>query len=460
MKKWIALMLACCLAAGLGCAGAEDPGTEPGRGYQFDFTLRLNTEALSPSLRERAQGYADLMEALRFEGSYAQSLTHDFFDLRLNVIPNSRQAKPISFYLHGSRDLMYLNSSLLGDKTVVMSHKSLLEFCTKMYNHMGIPLQHLAYLYPYTYEYNLDMPIADFLWIIDRADKNGVIAPEVVRHVRNGWSYRLEKDPPTQVFVSSAGLGSGHEEAFMAVANELPEYFWKSVAKEQAIQIIRDEARQKETWRAASGDFLKIIRGENYQEISTTLPAMRSGYRPSLFAMHLVNGSWQTGRFSAQLLSTDEQEDDLLDLQASYTSLPISWPANCQSLLNVSLKGGLVPNIGLSAYLTGEENGHFTMRIRKPSPDDEPGATMMTADGFLQPMEGDAQVRVFTLSDGEGGLELFNSNDASFGPFVSEIVQPVVKGALEFLVGVPASSCQTIIDDLQEAGVLAMMLGE
>ena len=84
----------------------------------------------------------------------------------------------------------------------------------------------------------------------------------------------------------------------------------------------------------------------------------------------------------------------------------------------------------------------------------------MTADGFLQPMEGDVQVRVFTLSDGEGGLELFNSNDASFGPFVSEIVQPVVKGALEFLVGVPASSCQTIIDDLQEAGVLAMMLGE
>ena len=97
MKKWMALVLACCLAAGLGCAGAEDPGTEPAWGYQFDFTLRLDTEALSPSLREHAQGYADLMEALRFEGSYVKSLRHGFFDLRLNVIPTSRQAKPISF---------------------------------------------------------------------------------------------------------------------------------------------------------------------------------------------------------------------------------------------------------------------------------------------------------------------------------------------------------------------------
>ncbi len=355
---------------------------------------------------------------------------------------------------------MYLNSSLLGEKTIVLNHQSLLEFCTKIYNHMGIPLQHLAFLYPYTYKYNLDMPAADFLWIADMADENGMISASSVRHVSNGWSYRLEKDPPTQVFIGSVGLGSGYEEAFLAVANELPSYFWEKVAQEQGIQVIRDPERKKETWRAASGDFLKIIRGDDYQEVNVTLPEMQSGYQPSLFGMHLVNGSWQTARISARLLSTDEHSDDLFDLQASYTSLPVSWPQNCQSLVNVSLKGGLVPNIGFSVYLTGEEDGHLKVRIRKPSPDEEPGATMVTADGFLQPMEGDVGVRVFDLSYGYEGLELFNSNDASFGPFVSEIVQPIVKGALEFLVGVPASSCQVIIDDLQEAGVLAMMLGE
>ena len=460
MKKWISLMLMCCLLAGLGSACAEDPETEPGWGYQFDFTVRLNTEALSPAIRERARGYADLMEALRFEGSYVKSMTHDFFDLRLKVSPVHRSAKPISFYLHGSRDLMYLNSSLLEEKTIVLNHQSLLEFCTKIYNHMGIPLQHLAYLYPFTYEYNLEMPKEDFLWIRRRADEQGFISAKSVKHISNGWSYRLEKDPPTQVFINSAGLGSGYEEAFLAVAYELPEYFWESVVMEQGIQIIRDKARNKETWRAVTGDFLKTINGNDYQEISVILPKMKAGYVPSLFAMHLVNDNWQTARVSAQLLSTDEHSDDLFDLQASYTSLPVSWPANCQSLVNVSLKGGMVPNIGFSVFLTGEKDGHFTVRFRKPSPEDEPGEVMATLDGFLQPMEGDVQVRVFNLSDGDGGLELFNSNDASFGPFISDITRPVIKGALEFLVGVPASSCQTIIDDLQEAGVLSVLLGE
>ena len=460
MKKWISLVVACCLLTGVGLGRASDPGTEPGRGYQFDFIVRLNTETLSPLLQKRFQGYADLLDALHFEGSFVKSLTHGSFDLHLTISPINQQAKPISIYLHGASDLMYLNSSLLGEKTIVLNYDSFLEFSTKIYNHMGIPLQHLAYLYPYTYEYNLALPIGDFLYIVDRTDENGCITPQIVKHVRNGWSYRLEKDPPTQIFVSSAGLGSGYEEAFRAVAEELPEYFWETIAQEQEIQIIRDDTRKKETWHAACGDFLKMIQGEDYQEITLTLPKMKSGYLPSLFAVHFTEGTWQSARLYAQIMSIDEHREDLFDLQASYTSLPINWPANCQSLVNVNLKGGLVPNFGVSLFLTGEEDGHFTARFRKPSPDEEPGPTMVIMDGFLQPMEGDTQVRVFDLHDGDGGLELFNSNDSSFEPFIAGIVQPVVKGTFDFLVGIPVSACQTIIDDLQETGVLSVLLGE
>lgn len=460
MRKWMALALVFCLLTGLLPALAEDPGTEPGEGFRFEFTVRLNTEALSPTLRERFQGYADLMEALRFEGTYVRSLAHSVFDLHLTIRPTSTRATPITLYLHGSNDFMYLNSSLLGDQTVLLSNQSMLEFCTKMYNHMGLPLQHLAYLLPFTYQYNLAIPASYWSVMKNHADKNGVIPPDMVRHVESGWSNCLKTDPPTQVFINSAGLGSGYEEAFQAVMNELPTYFWETVAQEQSIQIIRDDARQMETWRAACGDFLVTIQGEDYQEISLTLPEMKSGFQPSLLLTSYTEGRWRSARLFARLLSTDELTGDLFDLQASCTSLPLSWPANCQSLINVSLQGGLVPNIGFSVFLTGEEDGHFTARIRKPSPGDEPGSTMVTADGFLQPIEGEIQVRSFTLADAEGGLDLFKSNDSSFGPFVSKVTQPLIKGALEFLVGVPASSCQTIIDDLQEAGVLSVLLGE
>lgn len=460
IKKWMSLALTCLLlAAGLP-ARAEDPGTEAGMGYHFDFTVRLNTEALSPALREHAQGYADLLESLRFEGSYAWSLSHQIFDLHFTIQPTSQRARPISFYLHGAEDLMYLNSSLLGEKVIVLNNQSMLEFCTKMYNHMGLPLQHLAYLVPYTYKFNLALPAADWITMKDHADASGVIPTDMVRHVESGWTHRLKTDPPTQVFFSSVGLGSGHEEDFQAVVSELPGYFWEEVAQEQPIQILRDEDRRQEIWRAACGDFLELIQGEEYQEIELTLPPMKTGYKPAVFGVRFVDGSWQSARLFAQLLSTEEDEEDLFDLQASYTSLPMSWPANCQSLINLSLKGGLVPNFGASVYLTGEEDGHFTARIRKPSPEDDPGKTMLTVDGFLQPLEGDVQVRSFTLEDGKGGLELFNSNDASFGPFIAEAIEPALKGALEFLVGIPASACQTMIDDLQEAGVLAVLMGE
>ena len=57
-------------------------------------------------------------------------------------------------------------------------------------------------------------------------------------------------------------------------------------------------------------------------------------------------------------------------------------------------------------------------------------------------------------------LNIFSVNDVTLKEFVGQVLRPAFEGLLPFLVEMPASSCQVIMDDLTEAGVLSVLLGE
>ena len=63
----LSLLLICSLICLFSPALGEQ---EAARTYAFRFTMQLQESALSPGLRERARGYADLLDALRFEGKF------------------------------------------------------------------------------------------------------------------------------------------------------------------------------------------------------------------------------------------------------------------------------------------------------------------------------------------------------------------------------------------------------
>ncbi len=471
MKKLVSLMLCLFLLTGSFSAFAEatalppDAADEepvlmdPAAGYTFDFILRLHPEALSGRLAAQAQGYADLLEAIRFHGSYLWSLGENpCFELNLSIIPVDSRADPISLTLRGAEDLMFLESPLLGEKTITLHNYSLLNFCSKMSEHLGIPLHYLAMLLPYTWTFSLALPIQDWDYMINRMSEDGVISAEAVQFLWEGWAYRVDRDAPTKILVDALCKDSDAEESFRALVSEIPDYFVKTVAKEQEIKVTKKGDRT--VWHAATGDFFSETQTANSWEASLNLPVMQTGYLPKLSLERSWDESRQWGRVTAQILGTEALQDDLVNLQASFLSFPTVWPADCQSLMSLSLTGSLLPNVGFSAYLAGETNGHTRLEIRKPTVNYEPGPVILTLEGDLNPIKEEQTIRAFTLDDLEGALDLLVANDAVILSFLPDIVSPMLEGLLHFLAGIPTSSCQTIMDDLTNLGVLDLLLSE
>ena len=65
-----------------------------------------------------------------------------------------------------------------------------------------------------------------------------------------------------------------------------------------------------------------------------------------------------------QVPQTLPEKPDLFDLKVSAAALPDSWPAECDSLVNFNLTGGLLANVGFTAFLKGAADGSLTLEIR------------------------------------------------------------------------------------------------
>ncbi len=457
MKKIVSVMMLFCLLAGCIPAGAQAADLLPAAGYDFDFVLRLHPEAFSEEARKKIDGYAALLEALRFRGSLVWAREEDNFDLHFQVIPVTRPEGAIEIRLHGPQDPVLLNSSLFGDKTIRLSTYSLLNFCSKMSEHLGIPLQYLGLAYPYSWLFGLKIPIEDWHFMMEK-EEDGTIPAEWVRYLWDCWWWRVYDNEPLKILVDALCKDTPAEDAFRAVVAEIPDFFGKDFAQEREFHIRRSQTQT--TWENYKGDifFRKYDDGQN-SGMELSLPRMRTGYLPVFSIDSTLNGEWRNSWITAGLLGQSSLPN-LVNLKMSMIAFPTAWPADCSSLLSLDLTGTLLPNLGLSCFIAGEKNGHARIEFRKPTVDMEPGEIMMSVEGTLEPKEGSAQIEAFELDPEEEMLDLFIANDVTIQNYLPDLMDSLLKGVVRFLIGIPTSACQVIMDDLSELGIFTLLLGE
>ncbi len=463
MKKLISVALCLCLLMVSFPAAVRMEGGEAGDqttdavGYRFDFSIRLHPEALSKDILEQAQGYADLFEAVRFHGTYATT-TDGEFELNTSIIPLDSRGKPISFQLYGTEEVYNISSFLLGEETIRLNNYSLLGFCVKMSNYLGIPLHYLALLFPYSWKFGMKIPVEDWEYTLEHIDENGNLTGEDVWFLSDCWLWRIRANAPVGILLDALCKDSDQEEAFRSLMAELPDYIYKQVAKEQGIHI-RQEG-DTTIWHCASGDFLTDTRNDHTWQVALNLPRMSMGYLPVFSLEQDIEENSQGWRLRAQLLGSDQLQEDLVNLEATLLNFPVSWPAKNDSLLSFNLTGGLFPNLGISIYLTGEENGYTRLEFRKPTVNYEPGPIMLTVEGDVSLLEENVTVRTYDPDNSEGSLDLLNANDVTIREFLPKIAEPMVMGLVRFLVGIPASSCQAIMDDLMNMSLMDLLQGQ
>ena len=458
-KRFLSILLTVCLLCAALPAAFGEALSEPVLSWRFSFQLKANPEAVALPLRQRAQGYAALLDSLRFEGTIAVAPLRDAFDLTLSVIPLDPFAGPVSARIWGTQAEMLVSSPLLGSERVLLANASLLEFCAKAYEHLGIPLPYLALLLPYTWQNGLGGLSRDWQSMAASADESGVIPPEAVSDLAGRWENRLQSDNALKIFLSSLGLDTGSTEALLEFFSGLPAYVQSTLTAGEEIRILAPEG-SLQIWQTAGRDFARLQSDEGQTSVETALPATENGFLPSFQFRRVLGDDVQSGQLALRILRQDAEADPLLDLKASADSLPLSWPADCHAQASVSLTGALFANIGFEARLEGASDGSLTVELRKPSAPDQPGAVLATLTGSLTPADRTEPVPILTKEETSQATGLYSFTDHSLSDFVGKTLPTLVPGLLRFLFGIPTVACQVVLDDLTDTGILAMFIGE
>ena len=439
-------------------AEEELPEEEPAEAFRFSFTLSLNDAAFPSAQKDLLKGYADLFDALRFEGTWAHSLSSSAFDLHLSVIPLDPEAAPVSLRFYGRPDYVFISSPLLGEEKIVLSNISLLEFCAKTYDHLGIPLQYLAYLYPYTWEKGFSGPVIDWENMVGMMTPEGEITPEAVQWLIDEWNGDLVWNRAFEIMYRSLGIETGFDEVIRNFFSECPSYFQNLVTGGQGIRVTREGNR--ETWTTACGDFIVIISDPDQQALTVTLPRMESGYLPSYDRLWSFSRSSCSGHLALLVPQVESGDPDLVNLSLSVENLPLTWPVNCDSSLHFTLTGGLFYNFDLFFSLRGSEDGSLSVEVSLPSDAGQPGSAFLSLSGSLLPVEEPVTVPPYRESELSEAMDILRSNDVSLPEFLSKILPTFLESFLRFLFGIPTSSCQALLDTLTDSGVLNMVLGD
>ena len=453
--RLLAWLLALCLISSVGFSEGE---LLPARGYRFQLTMHLNDPAGEKGGRSSLSGYADLLDALVFEGTWAQAVDSDEMDLHLVLRPVDPAADPLTLRIFGTPAFRFLTSPVLGQEQLVFSNDSLLPFGVKTYEHLGIPLQYAAFLSPHTWNRAFSRSVREWKKMSDSRSAKGVVPRKNTNRMIKQWNSQLDSNTYLQTLISSIGLDTGMEEKSQAFFTGIPDWFSKRVTRGKNIRVSRKN--NAETWSSGGGTFARVETPEGTTRITLTLPAMDSGFQPAFFYENTRQEQSQALQLTAQIQETASPDEPLLDLNVSGEGLPLDWPQDCDAEMNVNLRGKLFQNLAFSAFLRGTREGRLTLEFFPPIDESRLSDPVLTVSGTVEPLEGDVSVPAASEEDISRSVDILRVNDVTLAEFISGIQASFVPGMIRFLIGIPTTACQAVLNDLTDSGAVQLLLGD
>ena len=122
--------------------------------YDFDLAFSLNADSFTLQTRERASGYADLLNRLGLKGRLTIAPRRSFsFDLDASLYYTDKPSLSYPFRIYGTEKRFFVTSPLISNEDLFLDMNGLMEFAVKAKGTLNMPLTYLAFLYPYATEY-------------------------------------------------------------------------------------------------------------------------------------------------------------------------------------------------------------------------------------------------------------------------------------------------------------------
>lgn len=423
LTKRLAALLLCIVLLPVS-AMAEGP-----TGARFELSFTLDAAACPGGEDSLLGQLAPLLSALTVSGTAAFS--GDCFDVNSVWLLDSAEETRTTLRLFGLPSHYGVQSSLLGDETVMINVLALLEFAMKTYAHLDLPLQRVALLAgPYVHTSAFEAMAEKWQPVLGGSGSR-VIAREDVLSLAESLSDLGRSDRAFEYWVRAVALEAGYDEAIFSFLDEL--YDWADgFLDEDGLRVTEENGLER--WE--TGDVTLFQRdGASW---SLTLPASSEGYALSASMV------CEAGDLAFTLDVSCEEPGDVLSVALTVASSPFA--------LRYDATGDAVEENGVHAALAGERDGErVSLRLINP----DTGAAFLTVSGTLVP-ETPAVAPSFSPGD-VVGVNILSVNDNSLSEFLSAVGAPLLRGLLPLIKHAPAASCQRLMDWFETSGVLGLV---
>ena len=488
----------------------------------FDLVFSLNADAFPPVLRERMQGYADLLNRIGLRGNIAWSVQNNSMDLNATLYFLDKPSVSFPFRLYGAAPRLFFASPMIQDEIIFLNMAGFLEFGVKAKNTLNLNLPYVALLYPFSTEYAFSALTKSWNEIIGSfPEKGGTVSAEQFQQLAELWNAELQDNQYLQIWISALAEGSDAPEAIYDEFSSLPSYY-QAVTGGQSVSVTVDES--SETWKNAAGDvlFSRVSQGNDFS-VFFTLPASKNRYVPAFsfstsrdersLSFDLAASVLRDESAPASLPEQEESEDSDENVYAPVSDNDYEEDEEYgdyeedeeydgyeyededygeedeegevddgikrpDTLLKCGIAGRQLPvslpsdsSFSIVVSMEGAAYPNYSFVLKGQTGQDgslslsvcKPGSAEEASDVIFScsgtlVSGGNKEVPNYMRHPYKELYNVFSFNEERLADFKSKVIPPLVKSVFAFVAEAPTSACQSFLDDLTDMGVLHMLL--
>lgn len=438
LKRFLALLL-CLFLLPAGALG------EAADCLRFRATFDMNAEAYPDGVQAIVPGLADLVNEMSVEGTLTGR--DGLFDLKADLLLSGQERTRTDLRVFGSESNWLVRSSLLGSETLSIDLIALLEFAVKGYSHLGIPFQRVAIMAtPYVHQNGIASLTDAAKPILLAGSSSRSISRQALEKLAEQLADIADTDRAFLNWTMALAMETGYDAYIRSMMAQLPAWI-DSFVPAAGIDVAVDA--DLEIWSAGQ---LTLYRRETNQSgaqaLSLTLPPMTDGSILTLEAAAQPDGDLL--HISLDLLLRDGNGRTLLSLRVNGSS-PVTLPVTRAFSITWDAEGEMIGGDGVHLCFDGEPTTDGVI-LRQMTPDRS--ATMLTVTARLS----SAKVDFIPEAVGDA-TSLLNVNSETLKDLMTRIASPLVRGLLPLIAQAPASSCQTVMNLLEDSGVFGLLTG-
>ena len=421
-------------------------------GYDLTFAMDEHTE--DPALL----GIAQLLNTLRLQGKFEQM--NSVFDTEGVLTMDGARSTETSYHLYGFPSHIAVESSLLGESRVLLNMQGFLEFAMKLFNHMEIPAQRLAILYPYATEDAMVTVrgVVEPVLFAEQGDREIPVSDLVT--LCETLTDQAYGDRALSTWISALSSETGLGDVLVDALYGVSDWLTGEVGEDESLHIATSEG--SETWTLGETQvFIRTVDAEAGSDVwSLELPGACYG--------EAVRASMNRHGGDLELQLQLGEEESYLAAEIVGTNLPEHLNAAGDFTLDISLTGSCAGALPMLRYQ--ERNGESWLvcatdeegiHVRVEGSSDEvrlvdaaTGKAMLTlraAWPFHWPLD---HWPLYSYEDIQG-INVFSINDETIRTLISAVLKPAVLGGIPLVAHAPVSTVSLLMDTLENAGMFS-----